>query len=196
LTNTQHLILKADEEIQAVMNELSDDNDDPPPDVDEREIINNDNADHYSDSEIGYTGSSYNEGLEDNENFYVGRDKVTMWRKTPHSTSSKTKTKNIMNIFPGPKGNAWVANLENKPVIRREFFKNLVLQLMKPLLIERSMTVSLLSDIKAFLQLYKPPEEELHQNVDEPPMKKRSRCMPCKNKWTQMKCNTYRKEGS
>ncbi|KAJ4443052.1 hypothetical protein ANN_04702 [Periplaneta americana] len=36
------------------------------------------------------------------------------------------------------------------------------------------MTVSLTSDIKAFLQLYKPTEEELHQNADEPPMKKRS----------------------
>lgn len=52
------------------------------------------------------------------------------------------------------------------------------------------MTVSLHSDIEAFLQLYKPGEEELHQNVDGPPMKKRRRCVPygrSKNKWTQMK---------
>lgn len=95
--------------------------------------------------------------------------------------------------------NAYVifkANLENRSVIRREFLKNLALQLMKPLLIERSMTASLPSDIKAFLQLYKPPEKELHQNADELPMKKRSRCVPCgrsKNKWTQMKCNTCQK---
>ncbi|KAJ4442442.1 hypothetical protein ANN_04028 [Periplaneta americana] len=64
-------------------------------------------------------------------------------------------------------------------LIRREFLKNLALQLMKPLLFERSMTAFLPSDIKVFLQLYKPPEDELHQNVNEPPMKKRSRCVPC-----------------
>ncbi|XP_069669317.1 piggyBac transposable element-derived protein 4-like [Periplaneta americana] len=96
------------------MNEVSDDNDDPPSDVDEREIINNDDADHNSDSEIGYTGSSSDEDLEDNDNFYVGRDKVTMWRKTSYSTSSKTKKKNIVKIFPGPKGNARVVNGEMK----------------------------------------------------------------------------------
>lgn len=78
------------------------------------------------------------------------------------------------------------------PVRRRLFLKSLALELMKNHLEERAQLASLPSDVKSILSKYrKRTREESEDNVEEPPLKIRSRCTICgrsKNRVTTMRC--------
>lgn len=77
----------------------------------EEEIITQ--SDHESDSEQEYVpGNSDSEFSDDDavdtdgQRFFVGKDQISKWNKIPVATTSKTKRKNIVRIFPGPKSHA------------------------------------------------------------------------------------------
>ncbi|XP_069680912.1 piggyBac transposable element-derived protein 4-like [Periplaneta americana] len=97
-----------DDEINGLLNEDSEfhrgaDNDDE--EEGEEEVITR--SDHESESEQEYDSNSN----EDNEqssstqliNCFIGRDKKCRWNKTCSSASGKTKSRNIVNNYPGPK---------------------------------------------------------------------------------------------
>jgi hypothetical protein len=44
--------------------------------------------------------------MEENMRFYLGKDFSTIWANNPQAVPSKTKSKNIIKTFPGPKGPA------------------------------------------------------------------------------------------
>ena len=61
-------------------------------------------SDHDSDSEQEYESDECeNNDPSISNQFYIGRDKSSKWNKSCKSTNSRTKKKNIVKIFPGPK---------------------------------------------------------------------------------------------
>ena len=79
---------------------------------DEERVVNESN--HSTDSEID-GGQLQNSDMstdsessdEDNENYYLCKDKVTKWCKNSCvSKFAKTPTRNIVKLFPGPRNNA------------------------------------------------------------------------------------------
>ena len=79
---------------------------------DEERVVNE--SDHSTDSEIdgaqlqNSDRSTHSESSdEDNENYYVCKDKVTKWYKNPCvSKFAKTPSRNLLKVLPGPKNNA------------------------------------------------------------------------------------------
>jgi len=94
-----------DNEYDVLDNYGSDHGDDP--DF-EPEVI--EDSDHDSDSEEELDSLSTTDEIEENlgENFrfFIGKDGETLWANEPVKSISKTKSRNIIKIFPGPKGAA------------------------------------------------------------------------------------------
>jgi hypothetical protein len=59
-------------------------------------------SDHNTESDQDFSDESGNEEVRD-AIFYVGKDKVSKWRKTSRHQNSKTKRKNIVKILPRPR---------------------------------------------------------------------------------------------
>ncbi|XP_016664280.1 piggyBac transposable element-derived protein 4-like, partial [Acyrthosiphon pisum] len=89
-----------------VLDDYGSDHDDDP-DF-EPEVI--ENSDHDSDSEEELdspsTADEIEESVGENFRFFIGKDGETLWANEPVASISKTKSKNIIKIFPGPKGAA------------------------------------------------------------------------------------------
>ncbi|XP_060855594.1 piggyBac transposable element-derived protein 4-like [Metopolophium dirhodum] len=89
-----------------VLDDYGSDHDDDP-DF-EPEVI--ENSDHDSDSEEELDSPSTADEIEEsvgkNFRFFIGKDGETLWANEPVASISKTKSKNIIKILPGPKGAA------------------------------------------------------------------------------------------
>ena len=79
---------------------------------DEERVVNESN--HSTDSEIdgdqlqnSDMSTDSESSDEDDENYYLCKDKVTKWCKNPCvSKFAKTPTRNIVKLLPGPRNNA------------------------------------------------------------------------------------------
>lgn len=82
------------------------------------------NSDHDSDSEEELdsptTADEIEESVGENFRFFIGKDGETLWANEPVASISKTKSKNIIKIFPGPK--ELLVNVKQKLNVFHNFF--------------------------------------------------------------------------
>lgn len=64
--------------------------------------------DHNSESEQSDSEEEQDisHNLEECREYYLGKDKITKWRKFPLSQNTRTRNQNIVTHLPGPKNNA------------------------------------------------------------------------------------------
>lgn len=94
-----------DEDIQRILEELSDDEveicfDESSGSGDE-EVIEED--DHLSNSELSDDSESEIINYHIGNDFFTGKDKSYVWNKSPLTKTSKVRSKNIVKVLPGPK---------------------------------------------------------------------------------------------
>lgn len=108
------------EDIERVIQELEEDDleysvlfDDIETDSDDLDYESEriEDSSHDSDSEIEMENlperlDEIETNIEENFRFFIGKDGETLWANEPVANISKTKSKNIIKIFPGPKHNA------------------------------------------------------------------------------------------
>jgi len=81
---------------------------------DNEEIDTTQKSDHESESEQDISENETNENVSDvqNNNFYLGKDKTTKWKKNKPNMQIRVRSHNIITHLPGPKQNARNAKFE------------------------------------------------------------------------------------
>lgn len=81
---------------------------------DNEEIDTTQKSDHESESEQDISENETNENVIDvqNNNFYLGKDKTTKWKKNKPNMQIRVRSHNIITHLPGLKQNARNARLE------------------------------------------------------------------------------------
>lgn len=98
-------------------------------DESDNEEMDTKKSDHESESEQDISENETNENVTDvqNNNFYLGKDKTTKWKKNKPNMQTRVHSHNIIRHLPGPKQNARDAKFEidflklfiNENVIRK-----------------------------------------------------------------------------
>lgn len=83
-------------------------------DESENEENYTDKSDHDSESEQDISENKTNENVSDvqNNNFYLGKDKTTKWKKNKPNMQIRVRSHNIIAHLPSPKQNARNAKFE------------------------------------------------------------------------------------